>query len=310
MKEWYVGEIRKALTRPNLIGRYGLEAFPPAILSCAITGGFHGKSANPNLPVFIEEQVQQTVDAYNAGAVVVHIHTRDPQNPDQMDRTVESYREINARIRERCPDIIINNTYIGMRNYPVDGTASPPMSTSLKARPEVASLDVSAQLQLNSIAAMNLSDLEAHLKAFDEYGIKPEMECFSLADLKNVQYAIAKGLLKPPYWIQIIYGGFGAQPSLESLQLAEKLVPDESLLSIIGIGAAQTAFLAYGLLMGHHVRVGLEDNVYYSKGVLAESNAQLVERAVRIARDLGRPLATPAQAREIMGLGAPREYTF
>ena len=310
-KEWYAGEIRDTLKRASLVSKYGLFGFPPAILSVAITGGLHGKKANPNLPVTIEEQVQQTVDAYNAGAVMVHIHTRDPQNPDVMSNDPESYMEINARIREKCPDIIINNTMVGVRNFPIEGKVSPPMQTSLTARPEVSSLDVMATPGYNNINGMTLSDLENHLKNFDEYGIKPELECFSLGDLKNVEYAIKKGLLKPPYWIQILYNGFGnTPPVLEYLQLAEKIIPDESLMSIIGIGAAQNVFMAYGLLMGHHVRVGLEDNVYYSKGELAKSNAQMVERAVRVARDLGRPLATPAQAREMMGLGAPREYTF
>lgn len=309
-KQWYVGEIRDTEKRAEQLAKSGLYDFAPAILTCAITGGLHGKEANENLPEAIEEQVQQTIDAYNAGAVMVHIHTRDPQNYKQMSPDPKSYMEINARIREKCPDIIINNTFIGCRIYGEAG-ASPVMNVSAAAKPEVASLDItSGEWPGLGLMAMSRNDLEGNLNAFAANEIKPELECFSINDIKLGKWAIGKGLVKAPFWWQLIVGGTGVFPCVENLLLAERMLPAESLMGVVGIGAAQTSAMVMSLVLGHHIRVGLEDNVYYGKGELAKSNAQLVERAVRIARDLGRPLATPAQAREMMGLGQPRNYSM
>ena len=310
-QEWYLGEVRDVLKRAEKLGKYGLYDFPPAVLSVAITGGMHTKKANPNLPELIDEQVQQVYDAYNAGAVLVHIHTRDPENPAQMSMDPNTYIEINARIREKCPDIIINNTFVGARMFFKEKAAAPVWQVSAPAMPEVASLDL-CRLTYDQcfIFAQTWPDTVDNLKLLDQYGAKPELELFDLGDIQYLQKMVKAGLVKAPYWIQLIMNGNGVTPCLESIQYAEKMLPEDSMLSILGIGGVQTPMAAAALIMGHHVRTGMEDNVYYAKGELAASNAQLVERIVRIARDLGRPLATPAQAREMMGLGAPRAYTF
>lgn len=310
-KEWYVGEVRDTLKRAEKMGKYGLYKFPPAILSCAITGGMHTKKANPNLPESIDEQVQQVYDAYNAGAVLVHIHTRDVNDPSQMSMDPNTYMEINARVREKCPDIIINNTFVGARMFFKDKPAAPVWQVSAPAMPEVASLDL-CRLTYDGdyIFAQTLPDAMDNLELLDKYGCKPELELFDIGDLALLKKLLAAGKLKGPSWIQMIMGGTGVTPCLESLMYAERLLPEDSLLSIIGVGAVQTPLAAAAMLLGHHIRTGMEDNVYYNKGELAASNAQLVERLVRIATDLGRPLATPAQAREMMGLGEPRAYTY
>lgn len=311
-KEWYIGELKNSLKRAEKMGKYGLHNLPPAILSCAITGGMQGKSANPNLPESIDEQVQQTYDAYNAGAVIVHIHTRDPKDLSQMSYDPETYKEVNRRVREKCPDIIINNTFVGCRPYFNAGAPGPIQQASAPARPEVGSLDVTRFVYDNMAFCMTMDDAKENIKLFDEYDIKPELECFDPGDFKFIHKLIQRDMVKAPYWIQCIYCGDynwnGAPGALEYVQLAEKFLPEESLLSLIGIGPLQNTMAAIGLIMGHHVRVGMEDNVYYGKGELAASNAQLVERMVRIAADLGRPLATTAQAREMLGLGEPRQY--
>lgn len=312
-KEWYVGEIRDTVKRAENMSRYGLHGFAPAILSVAITGGMHSKSANPNLPESIEEQVQQVYDAYNAGAVMVHIHARRRDALSEMSFDTGDYMEINARVREKCPDIIINNTFVGARMFYKDKAADRLWQVSAPARPEVASLDICRNLYdfiPDCVYAQTLGDCRSNIELLDQYGCKPEIECFDLGDIQFLDKMIRYGMLKPPYWVQMIFNSSGITPCLETLMLAEKLLPADAMMGIIGIGAVQTPLAAASMILGHHVRTGLEDNIYYSRGVLAESNAQLVERTVRIARDLGRPLATPAQAREMMGLGAPRQYAL
>lgn len=310
-KEWYLGEVRDTIRRAEKMYKYGLHEFPPAILSCAITGGMHTKKANPNLPETIDEQVQQVVDAYNAGAVLVHIHTRDVNDNSKMSMDPNTYMEINARIREKCPDIIINNTFVGARMFFKDTPAAPLWQVSAPARPEVASLDI-CRLTYDGhfVFAQTWPDCVENMKLLDQYGCKAEIELFDLGDIKLFNKMVANGIIKGPYWVQMITGGTGVAPVVESIDYAQKLLPDDALLSILGVGAAQTPLAAAALVMGHHVRTGMEDNVYYAKGQLAESNAQLVERIVRMANDMGRPLATPAQAREMMGLGEPRAYAF
>ena len=310
-KEWYLGEVRNAVHRAEMMYKHGLYDFPPAILSCAITGGMHTKKANPNLPETIDEQVQQVVDAYNAGAVLVHIHTRDVNDNTKMSMDPNTNMEINARIREKCPDIIVNNTFVGARMFFKDQPAAPLWQVSAPARPEVASLDICRlTYDADFVFAQTWPDAVENLKLLDEYGCKPEIELFDLGDIKLLNQMIKNDKIRGPYWVQMITGGTGVAPVIESIQYAEHMLPENSLLSILGVGSGQTPLAAAALVMGHHVRTGMEDNVYYAKGKLAESNAQLVERIVRMANDIGRPLATPAQAREMMGLGAPRAYTF
>ena len=141
-----------------------------------------------------------------------------------------------------------------------------------------------------------------------ENGIKPEWEMYNITDIKRLHYMIAEGKTTGPHWVQMLFGGNGVQPAAQSMVLASELLPADSVFSVIAIGAAQVAISTMAICMGHHIRVGLEDAVYYAPHELATSNAQLVERAVRIAKELGREVATPAQAREMLGLGAPRQY--
>lgn len=310
-KEWYLGEVRDTVHRAEKINKYGLSDFPPAILSVAITGGMHTKAKCPYLPETVDEQVQAVVDAYNAGAVLVHIHARDQQDTSKMCMTSDPFIEVNRRIREKCPDIIINNTFVGARMFYMEKESDPVWRVSAEARPEVASLDICRNLYdflPNVVFAQTMKDCKENIALLDQYGAKPEIECFDIGDIQFLNRMLQNGLLKDPYWVQLIMGGPGITPTLECLQLAERLLPKNTLLSVIGIGAAQTPMAVASLLMGHHIRTGLEDNIYFKRGEMATSNAQLVERLVRIARDLDRPLATPAQAREMMGLGAPRQY--
>ena len=311
-KEWYVGEVRDTVHRAEKMGKYGLSGFAPAILSVAITGGMHTKAKCPVLPETVDEQVQAVKDAYNAGAVLVHVHARDKQDTSKMCMDSDPFIEVNRRIREACPDIIINNTFVGARMFYMEKASDPVWRVSAEARPEVASLDICRNLydfMPNVVFAQTMGDCEENMALLDKYGAKAEIECFDLGDIQFLNRMIQKGILKDPYWVQMIFNGTGITPCLETLLLAERLLPEKSLLSVLGIGSVQTPMAAAAMILGHHIRTGLEDNIYYKRGEMATSNAQLVERLVRMANDMDRPLATPAQAREMMGLGEPRQYS-
>lgn len=329
LKDFYVEDYCDKAKYLDKISRSGLAKFPPLIISCAITGGNQGKESNPNLPEEIDEQVQQTYDAYNAGASVVHIHGRGPE-PEMMGYNTSDpnvYKKVNALVREKCPDIIVNNTAICGRWWTTEGGMGEPTMPSVTARPEVASIDITnysqkllkrkrpAPLQgipedyINELGyAISETDIHNAIAKMDEYGVKPEFEMFGMQDIHFLNDLVKKGLVQEPYWCSMIFGSLFNYQTPEMLRATMELLPRKSLLNVIATGPAQFPFLAMAIVMGCHVRVGMEDNFYVAKGQLAESNAQLVEKIVRIATELGRPIATPAQAREMMGLGEPRQY--
>lgn len=328
LSNYLIGDYRELMTYSDQIKKYGLTKMSPLIITCSITGGQHGKEANPNLPEDPESQAQSTLDAYNAGACLVHAHRRDPQNPAFDTKNTEDYLELNRLIRAKCPDIIINNTCIGGRTIDTENKiVSDLLHVSAGARPEVASIDITSTSQRMSLGARSAemgSEREAYtkkfdlinndedivelLKEFDEYGIKPEWEMYNLTDIKRLRGIIDKGIVKGPHWCMMLFGGNGVFPNYQSMALAMQMLPPDAIFSTINIGGAHNAMMAQSIIMGNHVRVGLEDVVYYGPKQLVVSNAQLVERAVRIAEELGRPVATPEQAREMLGLGAPRQY--
>lgn len=328
LKEYLVGDVRDSVRYIEKMSRGGLSKLPPLIITCAITGGLHGKEANPNLPEAPEEQVREAYDAYNAGASMVHIHRRNPENPMQMSWKWEEFAEINTMVRAKCPDLIINNTCLGGRMLNEEtGTIGDRKLASIPAKPEVASLDIHCFCEDMPMKARKAPlfgrDEDAILKfhysispdtakyvaqLMDEQGIKPEFEMFDIADVKYLNRLAKDGTAKTPYWVSMLFNGNGTIPTPDMMLAATRALPDNSLLNVIGIGAAQFPMLAMAMILGHHVRVGLEDNVFYAPRELAQGNGQMVERVVRLARELGRPIATPEQARKMMGLGAPRAY--
>ncbi|MDR1322491.1 MAG: 3-keto-5-aminohexanoate cleavage protein [Gracilibacteraceae bacterium] len=328
IKDYLLGSYRETMDYVNKIARHGLTKMSPMIISCALSGGVHGKEANPNLPESAEEQAGAAYDAYNAGAVSVHIHARDPLHLYATTSKPRDFQEVNYLVRQKCPDVIINNTCMGGRQiFKEEKTVSDPIWPSIAARPELASMDITSLTHLNST-----KDREAPLKcprpAVDYHmdylmtwddcietaremrknGIKPELEMFDMHNAKHIYNMISAGVLDKPYWVQMLFGGTGLYPTVEIMLQAARILPAETLFSIIGIGGSQNAMVTLGIILGHHIRVGMEDNPMYGPKQPAASNAQLVERVVRVARELGRPIATVAQAREMLGLGAPRRY--
>ena len=274
------------------------------IITVAITGGLHGKSANPNLPEQPEEQIQQIIDAWNAGASIVHVHARNQQGRSVQD--VEIYKKVKEGIRSRGCDIVIQFTTGGGIGMSLEERLG-----SIEADPEMASLNMG---NLNYpitggegyfLFQNSPTELVWYVEKMKEKGIKPEMEVYSVSMMREVNMLIGKGLLEKPYYINFVMG-MPAQGALEAtrknLFYLIDLLPPDSVFNVCAIGREQLPMTTYSILAGGMARVGMEDNIYYGKGEPAKSNAQLVERTVRIARELQREIATPSEARRILGL--------
>jgi 3-keto-5-aminohexanoate cleavage enzyme len=297
------------------------EGLPPAIICCACNGGLQGKEYNAAIPETPAEIADSVHEAYQAGASMVHIHARDPENLPGPARTAEQWRDVTQRVRDRCPDIIINNTTGGG-----PGMTDAERLACLEAGPDVASLNLVPDMSRFSLKARP-APLPHPREPFEyddcwpvsyrlvtwfatemkKRGIKPELETYHPGGAWVIRDLITHGLLEKPYWIQTVMGY--QTSSFATVQHVLDLLrdfPDDTVWLCSGIGAFQLPMTTLALILGGHVRVGLEDNVYYARGHLARSNAQLVERAARLARELGREVATPAQARQMLGLGAPR----
>ncbi len=298
---------------------------PPLIITCAITGGRQGKEINPNHPETPDEQAKSTFEAYEAGASIVHVHVRDPKKGyANAIGSKEIYYDINKRIRELCPDIIINNTTGGGPTMPIEERLQ-----SVYANPEMCSLNMGTMAQrvffkarppplkgrdrdqqIETVFRNTYSDTERFAKEMLDHNVKPEMETFQDGNWYLIDNLIDKQLLKPPYWVSLVLGTQSATPPTPWHLLNQiALAPPNTLFNIIGIGVHQVPLTTLAMLLGMHVRVGMEDNVYYDRGVKAKSNAELVRRAVRIAKELNRLVATPTEAREILGMSkTPTKY--
>lgn len=291
---------------------------PPVIICCACNGGIQGKEYNVNIPETADEIAESVAAAYQAGAAMVHVHGRDPGNLPSAARTADTWKEVNQKIRQRCPDIIINNT--------TGGGFSTTMSERLlclEANPEIASLNLGADVSKFKMKerkpplphprpAMEYDDcIPFTYKVISEYasqmkkrGVKPELEVYHSGAIWIIQDLIAQGLLEKPYWVQTVMGTqTGSYPTVDNVFHLLRELPEDTVWLCSGIGPFQLPLTTFAILLGGHVRVGLEDNIYYRRGEMAKSNAQLVERAVRIAHELNRAVATPAQAREMLGIG-------
>lgn len=290
---------------------------PPLIITVAISGA-GGKEVNPNFPEQPDEQAQQTYEAYKAGASIVHVHARDETGAESTADPAR-YREVNKKIRQLCPDIIIaNSTGIGP-DVSLDDALG-----VLDADAEMCSLNMGAfcvrllqkarkppltgrpkDVLREWIFPYTFSFHEKAAKLCLERNIKPELEIYNPSMFEAVQNVIRGDLLKKPYWMQLIIAPMqgGIATPKQVITMIDYLPPG-SMYSVIAVGPFQLPLTTLSILLGGHVRVGLEDNIYYKKGELAKSNAQLVERTVRIAKELGREIATPAQTREMLGLSA------
>jgi 3-keto-5-aminohexanoate cleavage enzyme len=289
---------------------------PKVIVTVAPTGGMANKKMNPNLPTQPQEIADDTYRCYNAGASMVAVHARRPDDEATCDPTI--YSRINRLIRGKC-DIILNNSTGGGINGDMvreldNGLWEIKWEERLKGMEgdgvEMCTLD--AQTVIASfdgkeiLVATPPSRIRQIAKMMKERGIKPEWEVFGLADIvQDVQRAINEGLDDAPHFINIVIGANAFQGALpytpRLLQTMVDHLPRNSVFNVSAIGAAQLPASMNSLLLGGHVRVGLEDNLYYKQGELA-TNVQLVERLVRMVREMGYEPATAIEAREIIGL--------
>jgi len=270
----------------------------PVIVTAALTGGVHGKEANPNMPETPEEIGKAAAAAEKAGASVVHVHARKP-NGERSFATAD-FQAIDDEIRARADDVIIQHS-TGGTGAP-DDLRHEPLRTD--PAPEMASLDMGPLNRYDHLTSENTRGLMDSLyDEMDSRGIKPELEVFNDGHLNEVHGLLDRRDLADPVYATLIFGPgtlTRARPR-NFLNLISNL-PESATFNTLGFGPNQLPFAAMGVLFGGHVRVGLEDNVYYERGELAESNAQLVERVVGVAETLGRPVATPSEARDILGL--------
>lgn len=285
------------------------------IITVAPTGKFQGKDANPNLPTLPEEIAQAAYESWNEGASIVHIHARERQTYKSTTEP-DVLREVDERIREKNCDIIIqHSTADDMIIENVIARGCIPRIERIKAiemNPEMASLDITVSGMITfggkeEVEVTRLSDIEYGAKAMLDRGVKPEVELFNPVLMEDVYYLIDKGLLKKPYWISFVTGmrrinrAFMPYSPKLLMQLVDSL-PPHSMFTVLGIAGDELPATTQSILLGGHVRVGFEDNVFYKRGQLAESNAQMVARAARIGRELGCEIATPSEAREMLGI--------
>ncbi len=272
------------------------------IITVAQSGALTNKSHNPNLPEQPPEIADSAYACFNEGAAVCHIHARDRNGENTSDVTV--FQDIHARIKSKC-NIIIQDSTGGGPNLTQDERIH-----CLQAEPEMASLNMGSLMRVagpyKGIPWSNMPhEIDYFLGEMAKRGIKPEMEVYSHAMLSEVHRLVAQGLVQKPYYINIVLGMKyqGAEPATpETLFSIVQKLPPGSIFNSTGVGSAQTGIAAMGMLLGGCARVGLEDNIFYKKGELAQSNAQLVARVVRIARELGLEPATPDEARLYLGL--------
>ncbi|MGH7102671.1 MAG: 3-keto-5-aminohexanoate cleavage protein [Acetobacteraceae bacterium] len=270
----------------------------PCIISVAITGSVPRKKDNPAVPMTVPEQIESTHQAYEAGAVLAHLHVRDEQENSSSDPG--RFARLQEGIRKHCPGMIIQFS-TGGRGRALDQRAS-----MLHLRPDMASL-ATGSVNFPTIVYENPPDFIRGLaKTMLDYDVKPEIEAFDLAMLYNAADMVGEGLLASPPHVQFVLGVKHALPARREIlefELAElgRLLPDATW-TAAGIGRFQLPVNRWSLELGGHCRTGLEDNIRWDKERLAESNAALVSRVAGLCAEYGRPVATPAEARALLKL--------
>ncbi|WP_223448282.1 3-keto-5-aminohexanoate cleavage protein [Pseudomonas sp. BF-R-19] len=304
------------------------------IITCAVTGAMHTPTMSEYLPITPEQIAQQAIEAVEAGASIVHLHARDPidgrpsPDPALFDQFVpEIARQTGA---------VINITTGGSTRM----TLKERLAYPLRARPEMCSLNMgSMNFSIHPIARKidhwqhewekpyvegmedlifrnTFKDIKHIMQELGESGTRFELECYDVGHLYNLAYFVDEGLIKPPFFIQSIYGVLGGLgPDPENLAMmrgvADRLFGRNSYeFSILGAGRHQMPLLTVGAVMGAHVRVGLEDSIYLEKGVMAKTNADQVRKIRRILEELSYEIATPDEARQILGLKGANNVGF
>jgi 3-keto-5-aminohexanoate cleavage enzyme len=287
-----------------------MHRFPstdPVVITCALTGGIHGKEANEHLPEQPDEIVEHGVAASKAGAAILHVHARNPDGSNTMDPAI--YSELHERLCAET-DAVIQLTTGGSPRLPVEER----MNTVLLG-PEMCSLNMGLMNFFirgeQVFFANHRDDIERFAREIAARRVRPEYEVYSAVMLEELAYLLSLDILEPPHVVNFVLhtptqgGSRGTPQNLLDMvaRLPELPVAHGDLrVNVSSMGATQLPITTIAMAMGLNVRVGMEDNVFFRKGELVESNAAYVERTVRIAEQLDRPVATPTQARELLGL--------
>lgn len=290
---------------------------PKVFITCAITGNLTRPEQSPHLPVTPQQIAESALEAAEAGAAIAHIHVRDPGS-GRPSMELSLYREVVERIRAGNPELIINlTTGPGGRFVPSeqDPKVAGPGTTLMlpeervahvaALRPDICTLDLNTMNSGGEVVINTPANVRRMARVIAEAGVRPEIELFDSGDIALMNDLIKDGTLQPKPLTSLVMGvRYGFQPSPETVLYARGLLPEGALFTAIGIGRSAFQSVALSYLAGGHVRVGLEDGVYIDHGVLAPSNAALVEKAHRIVEDLGGKIATPQEARALIGLPA------
>lgn len=267
------------------------------IITAAICGAEVTKEQNPNVPYTVEEIVREAKSAVDAGAAIVHLHVRRDDGTPTQDKA--RFKECIDAIYKECPDVIIIPSTGGAVGMTAEERLQP-----TELFPEMATLDSGTCNFGDEVFENTMPMMRAFGQRMTENGIKPEYECFEKGHLTTVLNMVKKGQLPgAPLQFNFVLGVPGCTPAtVEDLAYLVNGIPAGSTWTVTGVGRSAFQMAAAGIVMGGNVRVGFEDNLYLSKGVLAKSNGELVAKVVRLAKELGREVATSAEAREILGL--------
>jgi uncharacterized protein (DUF849 family) len=267
------------------------------IITVAPTGAVPSRKDNPNIPMTPEEIANDVYECYQAGAAICHLHMRDENELGTMNR--ERFEKTIKLIKEKC-DIIINLTTSGQ----IGATYEERQAHLKSIRPEIGTFDCGTMNWLNSTIFENHPHfLEQLGLTMQEYGVKPEVEIFDPGMIQTSLYYIKKGILKEPVHYQFVLGAAGGTAAtVDDLLFLLRKIPQGSTWSALGIGRGHVPIILATIALGGHLRVGMEDNVVYEPGILANSNAQLVNRAAQFIKLAGNDVATPDDAREILSL--------
>ncbi len=287
----------------------------PTIITCAVTGGDDTAGRFPAVPVTPAQIAQSAIDACRAGAAIAHIHVRDPHT-GKPSLDVALYKEVVERVRDSGSPVILNlTTGAGARFLPDLSQANTAGAGSnlrtpveraahiAELKPEVCTLDMGS-LNFGKGALINVpGQIEAIAAVIRAAGSKVELEVFDTGHIELAKHMLAQGLIDPdPLWQLVLGVPWGAPADTATMLHMSRQLPAGAKWAAFGIGRAEFPMLAQAMLLGGHVRVGLEDNLYIARGVQAASNAQLVEKAVQVLQALDVEIATPAQARAQLGL--------
>jgi uncharacterized protein (DUF849 family) len=303
------------------------------VITCAVTGAIHTPSMSPYLPITADEIADAAIGAHEAGAAIVHLHARDPKD-GRPDQRPEAFAPFLAKIRKAC-DVVVNITTGGAPTMTVDERLKP----CAHFKPEVASLNMgSMNFGLfpmlgrfkefkydwerpylagsdDRIFKNTFKDIELILNTCNANGTRFEVECYDIGHLYTLRHFADRGVIKPPFFIQSVFGilgGIGPHPEdvAHMKRTADRLFGDQYIWSVLGAGRNQLPIAAQSVALGGNVRVGLEDSLWIGAGKLAESNAQQVRAARQVIEGLGLEVATPAEARAILQLKGGSQVNF